>query len=104
MIGGYASTSRPHMTVRGEKAKEKDQKFVQVQRLANPLVNEVVIGTVDKDRWNATEPEDEGAVPRLLPEARGSRGAPAGFGVSTRAARRSETRRASQRRRGADLR
>ena len=32
---------------------------VQVQRLANPLVNEAIIGTKDKDRWNATEPEDE---------------------------------------------
>jgi hypothetical protein len=33
---------------------------VQVQRLANPLINELIIGTVDKDRWNATEPEEEG--------------------------------------------
>jgi hypothetical protein len=32
---------------------------VQVQRLANPLVNEAIIGTKDKDRWNATEPENE---------------------------------------------
>jgi hypothetical protein len=30
-----------------------------VARLANPLVNEVIIGTPQKDRWNATEPEDE---------------------------------------------
>jgi hypothetical protein len=27
--------------------------------LANPLVNEVIIGTGDKDRWNALEPQDE---------------------------------------------
>ncbi|MCX6046491.1 MAG: DUF4331 domain-containing protein [Chloroflexi bacterium] len=33
--------------------------FVQVQRLANPLVNEAIIGTIDKDRWNALEPRDE---------------------------------------------
>jgi hypothetical protein len=58
VIGGYASTSRPQTTVRGEE--KSHGKFVQVQRLANPLVNEVIIGTVDKDRWNATEPEDEG--------------------------------------------
>jgi hypothetical protein len=32
---------------------------VQVQRLANPLVNEVIIGTEDKDRWNATDPARE---------------------------------------------
>ena len=58
VLGGYASTSRPHTTVRGKPEKD-NSKFVQVQRLANPLVNEVIIGTVDKDRWNATEPEDE---------------------------------------------
>jgi hypothetical protein len=32
---------------------------VQVQRLANPLVNELIIGTPDKDRWNANKPNDE---------------------------------------------
>ena len=53
-LGGYASTSREAITVhRGSEG------FVQVQRLANPLVNEAIIGTIDKDRWNATEPEDE---------------------------------------------
>jgi hypothetical protein len=34
-------------------------KFVQVSRLANPLVNELLIDTPTKDRWNAAEPEDE---------------------------------------------
>lgn len=53
-LGAYASTSREAITVhRGSEG------FVQVQRLANPLVNEAIIGTTDKDRWNATEPEDE---------------------------------------------
>jgi hypothetical protein len=32
---------------------------VQVQRLANPLVNEAIIGTEDKDRWNALNPVQE---------------------------------------------
>ena len=32
---------------------------MQVQRLANPLVNELIIGTEDKDRWNALDPSDE---------------------------------------------
>jgi len=54
-IGAYASTSRPHVEVDGEGHGE----FRQVQRLANPLVNETIIGTVDKDRWNALEPEQE---------------------------------------------
>jgi hypothetical protein len=56
VIGGYAETARQKITVEGD----GKGKWTQVQRLANPLVNEVVIGTVDKDRWNATDPEDEG--------------------------------------------
>jgi Domain of unknown function (DUF4331) len=57
-LGAYASTSRPLVTVRGRG--RSFGRFVQVQRLANPLINELIIGTKDKDRWNATEPEDEG--------------------------------------------
>jgi hypothetical protein len=56
-IGGYASTSRPHVDVDGD----GHGGFRQVQRLANPLVNEAIIGTVDKDRWNSLEPEQESA-------------------------------------------
>ena len=71
VIGAYASTSRQQLTVRRgapfnvkEGAARDDLldgrgAFVQVARLANPLVNEVIIGTPQKDRWNATEPEDE---------------------------------------------
>jgi len=33
--------------------------FVQVSRMANPLVNELIINTPFKDQWNGTEPEDE---------------------------------------------
>jgi len=33
--------------------------FVQVSRLGMPLVNEVVIGLKDKDRFNASEPKDD---------------------------------------------
>ena len=54
-IGGYASTSRPHVEVDGN----GHGGFRQVQRLANPLVNEAIIGTVDKDRWNSLEPDQE---------------------------------------------
>ena len=54
-IGAYASTSRQKITVEGS----GKGKWVQVQRLANPLVNEVIIGLQEKDRWNATEPQDE---------------------------------------------
>jgi hypothetical protein len=56
-LGAYASTSRQKISVQG-KGDDKGR-WVQVQRLANPLVNEVIIGLQDKDRWNATDPKDE---------------------------------------------
>ena len=62
-LGLYASTSRRNVTVlrapNGSNGHGQGR-FVQVQRLANPLINELFIGTVDKDRWNATEPDEEG--------------------------------------------
>jgi hypothetical protein len=36
--------------------------FVQVSRLSNPLVNELVIGLADKDLFNAAEPTQDGAL------------------------------------------
>jgi hypothetical protein len=57
MLGAYAETDRPLVTVR-EEAKSHGRQ-IQVQRLANPLVNEAIIGTVDKDRWNSLDPQDE---------------------------------------------
>jgi hypothetical protein len=61
-LGAYADTERPKITIRSSKdpTKDKDRgEGVQVQRLANPLVNEAIIGTVDKDLWNRLDPEDE---------------------------------------------
>jgi hypothetical protein len=56
-IGGYSSTSRPSPSVRGRGT--GSSRSVQVQRLANPLVNELIIGTKDKDEWNTLEPFKE---------------------------------------------
>lgn len=60
LIGVYASTSRPKLRV----LRERDVPFdagnlVQVSRLANPLINELIINTPRKDVWNATEPRTE---------------------------------------------
>ena len=61
VIGMYASTSR----LRNRHLVGADGDgfgtggFVQVARLANPLVNELIIGTGQKDRWNAKDPSDE---------------------------------------------
>lgn len=64
ILGAYASTSRRSTTVlRGEDddedRRQSEGDWVQVQRLANPLVNEVIIGTEDKDRWNSLDPSRE---------------------------------------------
>ncbi|MEW6682977.1 MAG: DUF4331 domain-containing protein [Nitrospirota bacterium] len=60
VIGSYASTSRPKVTViKKGNTRQHSDRYVQVARLGNPLVNEVIIATTDKDRWNATDAEEE---------------------------------------------
>jgi Domain of unknown function (DUF4331) len=59
-LGMYASTSRPrNRHLRDDGTSFGAGQFVQVARLANPLVNEVIIGTGFKDFWNSQEPENE---------------------------------------------
>jgi len=60
VIGMYASTARQKVRVLGKDGGAKTQgPWVQVSRMANPLVNELIITTPVKDQWNAAEPEDE---------------------------------------------
>jgi hypothetical protein len=60
VLGAYASTSRHAVRVLGADGEGDDgSSWVQVQRLANPLVNEAIIGTVDKDKWNSLDPSNE---------------------------------------------
>ena len=61
VLGAYASTARRSTQVLSNTMGDRDrgQGFVQVQRLANPLVNEAIIGTEDKDRWNRLDPSKE---------------------------------------------
>jgi len=62
IIGMFANTARQKVRVLrkpGEPA-DDDGPFVQVSRMANPLVNELIITTPFKDRWNASAPENEG--------------------------------------------
>ena len=59
-IGIYASASRPKITVRREDGSlDANGKWVQVSRLGNPLVNEVIIPLGKKDRWNASDPSGD---------------------------------------------
>jgi hypothetical protein len=67
LIGVWARTLRQQLTLRrGEPAGnlegpllEGRGRWVQVSRMANPLVNELIIRFGRKDLWNATLPEDE---------------------------------------------
>jgi len=60
VIGTYASTSRPQVTIRRAPLRELNQgRFRQVQRMGNPLFNELIIGTGSKDRWSMDLPKND---------------------------------------------
>ncbi len=62
VIGIYDSVERPRdRTINGDGTITASGPEVQVSRLGHPLVNEVVIGLADKDRFNATKPTGDGA-------------------------------------------
>ena len=59
VIGVYTSASRRKAQVRGDRGESRVSKAgpnVQVSRLANPLVNEVLIPMGTKDFWNSQAP------------------------------------------------
>ena len=59
-IGLWGTTSRPRITVRRAPFAEKSSKeFSQVQRMGNPLINELFIGTGSKDFWSMSRPADD---------------------------------------------
>ena len=62
VLGIYASASRPSVRKLMNNGRVKHVGHeIQVSRLANPLVNEVVIPLGLKDRWNSEDPDDEEA-------------------------------------------
>ncbi len=67
VIGGWTTASLPQAELRDplpayNRTAVNGGAFVQVSRLSNPLVNEVVIGLKDKDLFNAAEPTQDGAL------------------------------------------
>lgn len=59
-IGVYASVSRPHVTLRyPDRAPAHSGPWVQVNRMGNPLFNEVLVALRDKDRYNRTAPTSD---------------------------------------------
>ena len=65
VIGGWTTASLPQARLIDPAPTYKQPTvsggaYTQVSRLGMPLVNEVVIGLPDKDKWNASEPSADG--------------------------------------------
>jgi Domain of unknown function (DUF4331) len=59
-IGAWATTSRMQFTIRRSPDPTVTKgNFYQIQRLANPLINELIIGTGYKDRWSMEQPKND---------------------------------------------
>ena len=59
-IGTYGATYRGGTELRAPTQPVRSKgRFVQVQRMGNPLFNELIIGTGFKDLWSRSEPEDD---------------------------------------------
>jgi Domain of unknown function (DUF4331) len=59
-IGAWATTSRAEITLRpSPKPAQNFGNLAQIQRLGNPLVNELVIGTGSKDYWSMSDPVND---------------------------------------------
>jgi Domain of unknown function (DUF4331) len=60
VIGGWTTSSRRATQIIGANNERRySGPWRQVSRLGSPLVNEVVIGAKDKDKFNAVEPKDD---------------------------------------------
>jgi Domain of unknown function (DUF4331) len=60
IIGIWSTASRPSTRVQRSNGTQLFRNHpVQVSRLGNPLVNEVVIPVKDKDKWNGSQPKDD---------------------------------------------
>jgi hypothetical protein len=72
VVGVWSSTDRPKLEVQGVSAtaaasrkhkrhvkKTVDSGYVQVSRLGNPLINEVIIPLGQKDHFNSTQPSQD---------------------------------------------
>jgi hypothetical protein len=75
ILGAWSTVSRPSVTTRRDGKERTNQNYVQVSRLGQPLVNEVVLPLALKDAFNALEPTGDAVaadyvtdpeVPKLL--------------------------------------
>src|SRR6201996_6023800 len=59
-IGTWATTSRAQFTIRRAPTEAEGWgNWQQVQRLGNPLINELIIGTGYKDTWSMSQPAND---------------------------------------------
>jgi hypothetical protein len=69
VIGAYATTSRRRVSVLRRFDDEDDdspRRWAQVQRMGNPLINELLIGTGSKDRFSTDDPKHDGQFANFL--------------------------------------
>ena len=66
VIGVWSDTERYSVTFRTPGAQQALGAEVQVSRLGNPLVNEVVVGAALKDRFNSLTPDQDRGIPALV--------------------------------------
>jgi hypothetical protein len=60
VIGVWATTSRAAITIRRfPRSDLQSPRFRQVQRIANPLINELIIGIGSKDRFSMDQPRND---------------------------------------------
>jgi Domain of unknown function (DUF4331) len=61
VIGVWTSASRRKVSITEHDRDDRTRSgpYVQVSRLGNPLVNELIIALGEKDRWNALPPRDD---------------------------------------------
>jgi len=66
VIGVWATASRRTTRVLTGGGQTSSGDWIQVSRLGNPLVNEVVIPLALKDAFNAISPQVDGTIPRVV--------------------------------------
>lgn len=61
VIGVWAAAKRQKVNLHGDGKSSKVGPYVQVSRLGNPLINEVIIPMAKKDQWNSGAPAHDKA-------------------------------------------
>ncbi|MCI0568161.1 MAG: DUF4331 domain-containing protein [Acidobacteria bacterium] len=80
-LGSWGATSRATITVRRTSGSETGKGgYKQIQRLANPLFNELLIGTEMKDTWSRSQPKNDSQFAQYALDPLIARVAQAAFG------------------------